>query len=123
MPSATRAIPMYKRGFWSVIGGVTIRDFYSYATWYTTQSALFKKALALTAKVYAESVPIFNRENLVLNKLTSADDQFEKTKTMFAKFGDGHWYAILPSMEEAFLKAGAHVSTLTVDTVCKEPEN
>jgi hypothetical protein len=82
------------------------------------------KALALTAKVYAKSVPIFfNRENLVLNKLTPVNDQFEKTKKMFAKFGDGPWYAILPTMEEPVLKAGAHVSTLAVDTVCKELGN
>lgn len=41
----------------------------------------------------------------------------DKQLRMFAKFGAGRWYAILPGMEESFRKAGADISTLAVEMV------
>jgi hypothetical protein len=35
-----------------------------------------------------------------------------KNGCMFARFDDGHWYAILPDMADAFRKKGAVVSAL-----------
>lgn len=35
-----------------------------------------------------------------------------KPGRLFARFGDGHWYAILPDMADTFRKLGAAVSTL-----------
>lgn len=48
----------------------------------------------------------------MLNKFTSVYEQPEHPKRMFAKFGEGHWYAILPGMESSFRKLGAVVQTM-----------
>ena len=32
-----------------------------------------------------------------------------KPKALYAKVGDGHWYAIPPAMADSFRKAGAEV--------------
>lgn len=36
--------------------------------------------------------------------------EIPESGSMFARFGNGHWYAILPSMAEGFRKSGATVS-------------
>jgi len=38
-----------------------------------------------------------------------------KQQCMFAKFGDGRWYAILPSMETALRNAGAEVCLIPIN--------
>jgi hypothetical protein len=40
---------------------------------------------------------------------------------MFARFGDGHWYAILPGMADGLRKSGAVVQTLSYEA--PEPEH
>lgn len=42
--------------------------------------------------------------------LPQSDREVGKKERMFAKLGEGHWYAIPQSMEESFRKAGAVVS-------------
>jgi len=42
-------------------------------------------------------------------KLILDDELNEKQYRMFAKVGDGRWWAIAPSMEDSFRKAGAVV--------------
>lgn len=37
----------------------------------------------------------------------------DKPKTLYAKVGDGQWYAIPPEMAESFRKAGAEVRLAT----------
>ena len=39
----------------------------------------------------------------------AADQSAQKKQGMFAKVGDGCWYAIPPGMAESFRKAGAEV--------------
>jgi hypothetical protein len=46
-----------------------------------------------------------------------------KTGAMFARFGEGHWYAILPSMAATFRKMGAIVSILPDGTHVEEIQN
>lgn len=43
--------------------------------------------------------------------------------SMFARFGDGHWYAILPSMAETLRKNGAVVSVLPDGPHVEEVQN
>ncbi|MFC0167596.1 hypothetical protein ACFFKC_05835 [Pseudoduganella danionis] len=51
-----------------------------------------------------------------MNKeLMQTNESDGKQQLMFAKFGDGRWYAILPGMEVGLRKAGAEV--------CLIPEN
>ncbi len=44
-------------------------------------------------------------------KLIAANAHVDKHRT-YAKFGDGPWYAILPSMDDLLRKAGAEISVL-----------
>lgn len=46
-----------------------------------------------------------------------------KQQCMFAKFGDGRWYAILPAMETALRKAGAEVRPILVNDDIEANEN
>lgn len=43
-----------------------------------------------------------------------------KQQCLFAKFGDGRWYAILPGMELGLRKAGAEVCVMPLDGAAQE---
>jgi hypothetical protein len=46
-----------------------------------------------------------------------------KQQCLFAKFGDGRWYAILPNMETGLCKAGAEVCVMPVAGAMEETGN
>jgi hypothetical protein len=50
----------------------------------------------------------------VSKKAIAADVHADEQKRIFAKFGDGPWYAILPGMEDPLRKAGAEISIMAV---------
>lgn len=61
-----------------------------------------------------------NNEETVSEQAISGRKATGKKLRMFAKFGNGRWYAILPEMEDSFRKAGADVSSLAVEMVAEE---
>jgi hypothetical protein len=61
-----------------------------------------------------------NNEETVSERAISGRKAADKQLRMFAKFGNGRWYAILPEMEESFRKAGADVSSLAVELADEE---
>jgi hypothetical protein len=56
-------------------------------------------------------------ENEVETRPTAATDATPKDIQLYARIGDGHWYAILPGMESALRELGAVVQNLD-----EEPE-
>jgi len=64
-----------------------------------------------------------NKGEKVSEEAISDRKAADKQLRMFAKFGNGRWYAILPEMEASFRKAGADVSTLAVETADVEPHH
>jgi len=52
------------------------------------------------------------RRKLVVEIMIKANAAEVKQRTLFARFGDGRWYAILPEMEAGLRKAGAEVSVM-----------
>lgn len=79
-----------------------------------------KNMKALEYSRYMPAKNFRNNEEIVSDQTISGRIAGDKQPRVFAKFGAGRWYAILPEMEESFLKAGADVSTLAVEMVDEE---
>lgn len=55
------------------------------------------------------SITATNNQVFDATPATAADQSVEKKRGLFAKVGDGCWYAIPPGMADSFRKAGAEV--------------
>lgn len=62
-----------------------------------------------------------SRDNEVHSQPMTALEDKQKHARIFARFGDGHWYAILPGMADGLRKSGAVVQTLSY--AAPEPEH
>jgi hypothetical protein len=56
-----------------------------------------------------------SRDNEVRSKPMPALEDEQKHSRMFARFGNGHWYAILPSMADALRDSGAVVQAMSYE--------
>jgi hypothetical protein len=56
-----------------------------------------------------------SRDNEVHSKPMTALEDEQKHCRMFARFGNGHWYAILPGMADALRNSGAVVQTMSYE--------
>lgn len=70
-------------------------------------------SLGASANHFSEHMSL---ENEVETRPTGTTNTTPKDGRMYARIGDGHWYAILPGMESALRQLGAVVQTTEEDS-------